>query len=469
MAEAGDRKIEALDKLPPQSIESEMCLLGSLMLDKEAIVKVADLLEPRDFYKPIHRTIYEAMLDLFARNEPVDLLSVSSRLKDKEKIEEIGGRSYLTEVINTVPTAAHVASYAKTVQNKRILRDLISTSYEIGQMGYNEKEDPNVLVDQAEQKIFSIAQKSLAHNFIHIKEELEEAFERLDKLSKHEKATRGIPTGFADMDNMLSGFQPSDLIILAARPSLGKSALALDIARRVAVQERVPVGFFSLEMSKDQLIDRMIAAQGNVDSWRLRTGKLSSQGDDNDFIRIQEALGVLSEAPLYIDDTPSQTVLRMRAMARRLQANHGLGLIIIDYLQLITPSNSLTGIVQQVTEISRQLKGLARELTVPVLAISQLSRAVEQRFPPRPRLSDLRESGSLEQDADVVMFIYREDKYKKQETDQNTGNIAEIIVAKHRNGPIGSVKLYFNPNVVSFSDLDKTRQYEEGAELVVDF
>jgi len=324
-------------------------------------------------------------------------------------------------------------------------------------------------VDQAEQKIFGIAQKSLSHNFVHLKDELEEAFERLDRLSKHEKATRGIPTGFRDLDNLLSGFQKSDLIILAARPSLGKSALALDIARRVAVQERIPVGMFSLEMSKDQLIDRLIASQGNVDSWRLRTGKLSSQGNDNDFVRIQEALGVLSEAPLFIDDTASQTVLRMRAMARRLQANQGLGLIIIDYLQLIMPTNTQAGIVQQVTEISRELKGLARELNVPVLAISQLSRAVEQRFPPRPRLSDLRESGSLEQDADVVMFIYREDKYKKQEQEQNTGNIAEIIIAKHRNGPIGSVKLYFSPNTVSFSDFDKTREYQDENELVVDF
>src|SRR3989344_4369306 len=467
--EARDKNRRTSDRLPPQSIEAEMSLLGCLMLDKEAIVKVADLLDPRDFYKPIHQIIYEAMLELFVRNEPVDLLSVSSRLKDKEKIEEIGGRSYLTEVINTVPTAAHVASYAKTVQNKRILRDLISTSYEIGQMGYNEKEDPNVLVDQAEQKIFSIAQKSLSHNFIHIKEELEEAFERLDRLSKHEKTTRGVPTGFTDLDNLLSGFQKSDLVLLAARPSLGKSALALDIARRVAVQEKIPVGFFSLEMSKDQLIDRMIAAQGSVDSWRLRTGKLSSQGDDNDFVRIQEALGVLSEAPLYIDDTASQTVLRMRAMARRLQANHGLGLVIIDYLQLVLPSNSQTNIVQQVTEISRQLKGFARELNVPVLALSQLSRAVEQRFPPRPRLSDLRESGSLEQDADVVMMIYREDKYKKQEEDQNSGHIAEIIIAKHRNGPIGSVKLYFNPNTVSFSDLAHEMMYENGSESAVDF
>jgi len=463
-----DQKLQVRDKLPPQNIEAEMSLLGALMLDKDAIIKVADLVDPRDFYKPVHRIIYEAMLELFSKSEPVDLLSVSSRLKDKGKIEEVGGHAYLTQLINTVPTAAHVLSYAKTVQNKRVLRDLISISYEIGQMGYNEKEDPNVLVDLAEQKVFSIAQRSLAQNFEPLKQGLEEAFERLDRLSKHEKTTRGIPTGFADLDNLLSGFQKSDLIILAARPSLGKSALALDIARRVAVQDKVPVGMFSLEMSKDQLIDRMIASQGQVDSWRLRTGKLSSAGDDNDFARIQDALGVLSEAPIYIDDTASQTVLRMRAMARRLQANHGLGLIIVDYLQLIMPSNSQAGIVQQVTEISRQLKGLARELNVPVLALSQLSRAVEQRFPPRPRLSDLRESGSLEQDADVVLMIYREDKYKKQEQEQNVGNVAEIIVAKHRNGPIGSVKLYFNPNTVSFSDLDKSREYEE-AEMAIDF
>ena len=469
MADTGERKTQARDKLPPQNIEAEMSLLGGLMLDKEAILKVADLVEPRDFYKPIHKTIYDVMLDLFAKNDPIDLLSVSGRLKEKGKIEEVGGHAYLTQLINTVPTAAHVLSYAKTVQNKRILRDLISASYDIGEMGYNEQEDPQVLVDQAEQKIFSIAQKSLVNNFESIKEGLNEAFERLDKLSNHDKATRGVPTGFTDLDNILSGFQKSDLIILAARPSLGKSALALDIARRVAVQEKVPVGLFSLEMSKDQLIDRLISSQGGVDSWRLRTGKLSSQGDDNDFSRIQGAMGVLSEAPIYIDDTSAQTVLRMRAMARRLQANHGLGLLIIDYLQLILPTNSHASPVQQVTEISRQLKILARELDVPVLALSQLSRAVEQRFPPRPRLSDLRESGSLEQDADVVMMIYREDKYRKQEEDQNVGNVAEIIIAKHRNGPIGSVKLYFSPDTVSFSDLDKNRNYEQEAGIMVDF
>lgn len=465
MAEIVNKTPILAGKLPPQNIEAEMSLLGSLMLDKDAIIQVADMLDPRDFYKDSHQIIYEVMEELFDKGEPIDLLSASSRLKEKQKLEEVGGHSYLTELINTVPTASHVLSYAKTVQNKRILRDMISISYEIGQMGYNETEDPQVLVDRAEARIFSIAQKSLAHNFVPVKQGLEEAFERIDRLSRREKATRGVPTGFVGLDNLLSGFQKSDLIILASRPSLGKSALALDIARRVAVNEKVPVGFFSLEMSQDQLIDRLIAAQGNVDSWRLRTGRLSSQGEDNDFIRIQEALGILSEAPLFIDDSSSQNVLQMRAMARRLQANFGLGLIIIDYLQLIQPRNTMSSIVQQVTEISRELKGLARELEVPVLALSQLSRAVEQRFPPRPRLSDLRESGSLEQDADVVMFIYREDKYRKHQEsqDQNTGNIAEIIIGKHRNGPIGSVKLYFNPNTVTFSDLAKGMEYEEAA------
>ena len=283
-------------------------------------------------------------------------------------------------------------------------------------------------------------------------------------LSKHEKGIRGVPIGFPDLDNILSGLQNSDLIILAARPSLGKSALAMDIARRVAIHHRVPVGVFSLERSKDQVIDRLIASQAGVDLWKLRTGKLSSEGGDNDFARIQEAMGVLSEAPLYIEDSALQNVLRMRAMARRLQANQGLGLLIIDYLQLIEPRNPQSNIVQQISEISRSLKGLARELNIPVLALSQLSRAVEQRTPQRPRLSDLRESGSLEQDADVVLFIYREDKYRADPTNQG---IAEIIIAKHRNGPVGSVKLYFNERTVSFSDLAKEDlEYQEPTQEV---
>ncbi|MCH8244429.1 replicative DNA helicase [Patescibacteria group bacterium] len=452
------------DKLPPQNIEAEASLLGSLMMDKDAFLKVGDFLESRDFYKKIHQSIYLAMEDIFSKGDPIDVLSLAARLKEKEQLEEIGGNVYLTELINSVPTASHVMAYAKIVQKKRILRDLISVSYEIGTMGYDEAADTDILLDKAESSIFAIAQKSLAQNFTHVKENLEEAFERIDMLSKHEKGIRGVPIGFPDLDNILSGLQNSDLIILAARPSLGKSALAMDIARRVAIHHRVPVGVFSLEMSKDQVIDRLIASQAGVDLWKLRTGKLSSEGNDNDFARIQEAMGVFSEAPLYIEDSALQNVLRMRAMARRLQANHGLGLLIIDYLQLIEPRNPQSNIVQQVSEISRSLKGLARELNIPVLALSQLSRAVEQRTPQRPRLSDLRESGSLEQDADVVLFIYREDKYRADPTNQG---IAEIIIAKHRNGPVGSVKLYFNERTVSFSDLAKEDlEYQEPTQEV---
>jgi replicative DNA helicase len=445
-------------KLPPQNLEAEKSLLGALMLDKNAIIKVADFLKSSDFYKRIHQEIYQATLDLFEKNEPVDLLAVSTRLKEKELLENIGGNSYLTELINTVPTAAHVSNYAKIVQRKRILRDLIEAGQEINSIGHNEKEDVDMLLDKAEQRIFSIAQKSMTQNFFPIKEGLEEAFERLEKLSKHQGGIRGIPTGFKDLDNILAGFQKSDLIILAARPSMGKSALALNIAANIAINQKTPVGMFSLEMSNDQIIDRLIAGHSNVDLWKLRTGRLSSEGDDNDFTRIQHTLGMLSEAPLYIDDAASSNVLQMRAMARRLQAERGLSLIIIDYLQLMESRNPSANMVQQVTEISRSLKGLARELNVPVLALSQLSRAVEQRTPQIPRLADLRESGSLEQDADVVLFIYREDRYREDTTRKN---IADIIVAKHRNGPIGKVELYFDDQRVTFRNLEKEEYGEQ--------
>jgi replicative DNA helicase len=443
------------EKLPPQNIEAERSLLGSLMLDKNAIIKVADFLEPRDFYKETHREIYTAMQELFSRGEPVDILSVSARLQEKEKLEAIGGAAYLTELINSVPTALHVLNYAKIVQRKRILRDLISVSYEIGQMGYNESEDPEVLLDRAERSIFSIAQKSLRQNFIAVKDTLEDAFERIDLLSRHEGKLRGVPTGFTDLDNMLAGLQKSDLIILASRPSMGKSAFAIDIARNAAMYTKQPVGIFSLEMSKDQIVDRLIASQAGIDLWRLRTGRLSTQSDD--FQKIQEALHVLSETPIYIDDAATANILQMRAMARRLQAEKGLALLIVDYLQLMEPRNTETSMVQQVTEISRSLKSLARELNVPVLALSQLSRAVEQRVPQVPRLSDLRETGALEQDADVVLFIYREEKYKP---DTPRKNIADIIVAKHRNGPVGKVELFFDEQLVTFRNLAKHERYE---------
>ena len=456
MAQNSSGNFELPEKLPPQNLEAERSLLGSLMLDTSAILKVVDFLNPQDFYKGNHQDIYQSMVELFERKEPIDLLSLSNRLKEKGHIEEIGGNSYLTELINSVPTASHILNYAKIVQRKRILRDLISVSHEIGLMGYNEDEDMEVLLDRAENRIFSIAQKSFSQDFIPVKETLEEAFERIDRLSRQKGIPRGVPTGFTDLDNILSGLQKSDLVVLASRPTLGKSSMALDFARFASIHGKVPVGLFSLEMSKDQVVDRLISAQAEVDLWRLRTGRLSSEGNDNDFSRIQHALGVLSEAPIYIDDSATSNILQMRAMARRLQADKGLGLLIVDYLQLMEPRNPAVTMVQQMTEISRSLKALARELNIPVLALSQLSRAVEQRSPQIPRLADLRETGAIEQDADVVLFIYREDKYRSETARKN---IADIIVAKHRNGPVGKIELYFDERRVSFKNLEK--EYQE--------
>jgi len=439
-------------RLPPQNIEAEQSVLGALMLDKEAIIRVADILKPEDFYRGIHTDIFQVMLELYDKNEPIDLLSLTNRLEEKKKIEEIGGASYLTSLVNAVPSAAHIIHYAKIIKHKKILRDLIEASGQISQLSYQEPDDIDGLVDEAEQKIFSISQQSVGQKFIPIRESLEEAFERIDRLHRGDEITRGIPTGFVDLDNHLSGLQKADLIILASRPSLGKTTLALDFARHIATKQKMPVAIFSLEMSKEQLVDRLICTQAEVDLWRMRTGRLSGEGPDNDFERIQRALDELSAAPIFIDDSASPTIMQMRTMARRLQAEHDLGLIIIDYLQLIQPRNAYDSPVQQVTEISRSLKALSRELNLPILALSQLSRAVESRSPSIPKLSDLRESGSLEQDSDVVLFIYREDK-DRPNTDRK--NIADIIIAKHRNGPIGKIELFFNESQVSFRNLEK--------------
>ena len=422
------------------------------MLDKNAIIKVADILKPGDFYRQVHNSIFEIMIELYEKGEPIDLLSMTNRLDEKKLLEEIGGPSYLTNLVNMVPTAAHISHYAKIVHRKKVLRDLIQISQDISQLSFSEEKDLEYILDEAEQKVFQISQKSLAQDFLPVKDALEEAFDRIEKLHRGEGAMRGVPTGFGDLDNYLSGLQKSDLVILAARPSLGKTAMALDIVRHVAVRQKIPVGIFSLEMSRHDVVDRLLAAEAGVDLWKLRTGKLSSEGLDNDFSRIQEAMSSLSQAPIFIEDAPSPTVLQMRTMGRRLEAENKLGLIVIDYLQLIQPRINLESMVQQVTEISRSLKGLARELEVPVLAVSQLSRAVEARPDQVPRLSDLRESGSIEQDADVVLFIYREDKTKK---DSSRPNIADIFIAKHRNGPIGKVDLYFNESQVSFKNLER--------------
>jgi len=431
------QKTESLEKLPPQNIEAERGLLGSLLLDKSAVIKVADFLEPRDFYQKNHQQIYQAMLELFEKGQPIDILTVSSKLSGKKMLSQIGGRSYLTELINSIPTASHVLNYAKIVQKKRILRGLIEASYDIGQMGYNEDEDVDVLLDRAERKIFSIAQKNLSQRFLSIKKTLEEAFERIDRLSKHKGIPRGLATGFKSLDNKLAGLQKSDLILLASRPGVGKSSLALNIAVNVALTQKLPVGIFSLEMSTDQLIDRLIANRANVDLWRLRTGRLSGDGEGNDFARIQKALGELSELPIFIDDSASANILQMRAMARRLQAQSGLGLLIVDYLQLMQPRNPSDSPVRQITEISRSLKLLARELKIPVLALSQLSRAVEQRTPPIPRLSDLRESGCVTGDT----LITRADTGKRMPIKELVGKTDIPVHSLDENWKVKEMKI----------------------------
>ncbi|MCX6762905.1 MAG: replicative DNA helicase [Candidatus Moranbacteria bacterium] len=438
-------------RVPPQNIEAEMSVLGSLMLDKDAIIKIADLVHPDNFYKDANRLVYETMIELYEDREPIDVLSLSNKLDEKKQLEKIGGASYLTELVNAVPTASNVVHYAKVVQKKSLLRKLITAASDIVELGYEEAEDVEKVLDEAEQKLFQVSQKYVKADFVPIKTYLESAFNRIDELHKGDKDLRGVPSGFSDLDNILAGFQKSDLIILAARPSIGKTALALDIARNVAVKKKIPVGIFSLEMSSDQLVDRMLSAEGRVNAWRIRTGQLVSNDKEDDFAKIGEAMGVLSEAPIFIDDTASANVMEMRTLARRLQAEHNLGMIIIDYLQLMQGRSSENR-VQEVSEISRSLKGLARELNIPVIALSQLNRSVESRSPQVPKLSDLRESGSIEQDADVVMFLYREDREKP---DTPNKNVIQVIVSKHRNGPLGTANLYFNDTITSFSSLEK--------------
>ncbi len=440
-------------KLPPQDIDAERSVLGALMLDKNAIIRVADLIKADNFYTPTHTRIFEAIFELFERGEPIDILTVTKKLKDKNLLTEVGGSAYLTDLINSVPTATHISYYAKLVKQKKLLRDLIGASAEINERVFDTSEDPEDLLDEVEQKIFAISQKSRPQNFVPIKDELKAAYERIEKLHQGERGLRGVSTGFDELDNYLSGLQRSDLIILGARPSLGKTALCLDIARNAAIKTKTPVGIFSLEMSRDQVIDRLIAAEAQVALWKLRTGRLT---EDIEFEMIQEALDRLSQAPIFIDDTPSANIIQVRSMVRRLQAEHGLGLLVVDYIQLISPRTNTDNMVQAMTEVSRGLKSLARELEVPILAAAQLSRAVEQREIKIPRLADLRESGSIEQEADVVLFIYRKDrdKFEPSLEDQNT---AEIIIAKHRNGPLGSVQLKFDAEKVSFRTIEKFR------------
>ncbi len=449
-------------RIPPQNIESEMALLGSIMLKPEGIMDAIDIISPDSFYAEKHRIIFQSMLALYSKSEPIDLLSLTSKLDERKKLEQIGGRSYLTELVNSVPSASNLKHYAEIIQKKSIMRNLLDVSNHIGELGYAEDKELEELLDDAEKKVFSVTNAPIGQKFVSIKHTLGDAWERIDNLHNNKNEMRGVKTGFKSLDNHLAGLQKSDLIILAARPSMGKTALALDIARQAATLHNTPVGIFSLEMSAQQLVDRMLAAESRVDAWKLRTGNLTQ---DEEFTKIRDSLDKLSKAPIYIDDKPGNTVLGMRSTARRLKSEHGLGLIIVDYLQLMTPSRNFDSMVHQVTEISRSLKSLARELDVPVLALSQLSRAVEQRQG-RPRLSDLRDSGSIEQDADVVMFIHRDDKYNE---DSDKPNIAEIMIEKHRNGPTGKIDLYFDDKKTTFLDIDKNDVNEESETSLEDF
>jgi len=438
-------------KLPPQNLEAEQSVLGALLIDKNAIINVADVLLPSDFYKPAHEKIYAAMLELYQKHEPVDLLTLTSYLKGQDWLKNAGGSAYLTELVDSVPTASHASHYANIVKEKKVLRDLITASAEISADAYETAGETDELLDSIEQKILSISQRSITKKFIYLQDELKGAYERIEKLHEGGGRLRGITTGFDELDKITLGLQKSDLIIVGARPSLGKTSFVLDIARNAAKLSKVPVGIFSLEMSHEQIIDRLIAAEAQVSLFNLRSGHIT---DDVEFEMIQGALDRLSQIPIYIDDTPSPNILQMRSMARRLQVEHGLGLLIVDYLQLISPRTSSENMVQQITEISRGLKGLARELEIPLIAVSQLSRAVDQRDIKLPRLSDLRESGSIEQDADLVFFIYRKDKDRADLAPEEQ-NVADIIIAKHRNGATGSIRLKFDYERVCFKNIDK--------------
>jgi replicative DNA helicase len=446
-------------RVPPHNLDAEMALLGSVMLRPDSIYEIMDMVRPESFYFEKNRTIYEAMLELFAKHEPIDILTLSSRLKEKELLERVGGTTFLTELTSVVPSSANIKHYAGIVQKKFMMRELIEASEYISHLGFNEAGELEEVLDQAEKKVFDITQRFTAgENFKDIKPLLSEAYERFDKLSSAEHELRGVSTGFKSLDDILGGFQKSDLIILAARPSVGKTALALDIARRVASgPHHDAVGIFSLEMSADQLVDRIMAAQAKVDASVIRKGVRSQGGwKDEIFKNLSGAIDELSTAPIFIDDQAGNTILRMRSAARKLKMEKNLKLLIVDYLQLMAPSNgrALDNMNQQVTEISRSLKHLARELQIPVIALSQLSRNIENRGG-KPRLSDLRDSGSIEQDADLVMFIHAEQEDLRDES----GKIKDIqrkqlIIAKHRNGPLGEVNLDFHTRHGLFVEID---------------
>ncbi len=442
---------EAISRIPPHNIEAEQSVLGSMLLDKEAVAVAVDGLKPEDFYLDAHKEIFEAMVDIFDRGEPVDLVTVVEELRQRTTLDAVGGVSYITDLSMTVPSTANIKYYVGIVEEKSILRRLISACNEIIKESYEAKEDIDIIVDHAEKKIFQVSQRNTTSDFEPIKDILLDTYTKIEELSKNKGKIIGIPTGFVDLDQKTSGLHPSDFILVAARPSMGKTSFVLNVAQHAALRADVPTAIFSLEMSKDQLVQRMLSSESNVELQKIRTGELTEE----EWIRLVEAAGPLSQAPIYIDDTPGISVMEMRSKARRLKMEKGLGLIVIDYLQLMTGRGRAENRQQEISEISRSLKALARELSVPVIALSQLSRAPEARTDHRPMLSDLRDSGAIEQDADVVMFLYR-DEYYNPDTEKK--NIAEVIIAKQRNGPTGTVELVWLGQFTKFVNYEKTRQ-----------
>lgn len=425
-------------------------MLGAVLIDEEVLADASEHVGAEDFYDKRHSMIFGAMMRLYERHKPVDLLTLTDELQKKDQLAEVGGSAYLTELTNYVPTAAHASSYAEIVAQKAVRRRLIKASADISQLGFDENTTTQELLEKAEAELFSVSDQSLKQDLVSLESILTDSFDRIEELHRNKGQLRGIRTGYRDLDTMTAGLQRSDLIIIAARPAMGKTTLVTNLAYNVATIEKKPVLFFSLEMSKEQLTDRMLADASGVDSWNIRTGNLS----DNDWAKLSEAMGEMAEAPIFIDDTPGLSVLEMRTKARRAMHDQQLGLVIVDYLQLMQANGNHNGNrVQEVSEISRGLKLIARELNVPVIALSQLSRSVESRTPPVPQLADLRESGSIEQDADIVSFIYRPGYYEPDNPEFQ--NITDLIIAKHRNGPVGKIQLYFHPERLRFMSLDK--------------
>ncbi len=447
---AAKAKTSANGKVPPQSLDAEKSLIGAVLIDDNVLADVSDKLRAADFYDKSHETIYASMMRLYEKHKPVDLLTLSEDLQTKDQLDTVGGSSYLTELTNYVPTAAHASAYADLIRTKAVRRRLIKASGELAELGYDEDKSIEELLGQAEADLFSVSDQSLKQDLVSLESILAESFDRIEELHRNKGSLRGVPTGYKDLDTKTAGLQKSDLLILAARPAMGKSTFVSNLAYNVASQQKKAVLFFSLEMSKDQLVDRMLADASGVDAFSIRTGNLT----DSDFGKLSDAMGEMAEAPIFIDDTPGLSVLEMRTKARREAHNQPLGLIIVDYLQLMQGSgrNNSDNRVQEVSEISRGLKLIARELDVPVVALSQLSRSVESRHPQIPQLADLRESGSIEQDADLVMFLYREDYYNP---DTDNQHITDLIIAKHRNGPTGRIQLYFHPERLRFMSLDR--------------